>query len=328
MDQMLSNQWDPERCPSTAAIQGYGDVDIIKLMTRGSEQADTQSAVPASLPSTLGYSSYSSTPLTPSVSNHAPHHPGHTRHLPSTLSYPYLPPIDQNHAIQSHPSHPMYAQHPPLHPHFYAPPSTVHAPMGQIYHPHLGYAQHGPLIPPHLYPPSQAPHAFIGQTYAPYGLSSPPVYPQSGTQLPSDLQATYHTQPHLPTQPCLPDRPPAPGPAASVFISEAFVDHHVETLTENSGESSDQSSLKYYLDNGYCNWHKVLKKSHRHAHDDLIENLLVEPTDQWAVGMINLGIRDHCTAPSHSLEPGQLACCIVCSDALLTIPFQVAQLPR
>jgi len=77
IDQMLSDQWDPECCPSTVASQGYGDVDIIELMTRGSEQTITQSAIPASLPSTIGYLLYPSMPLTPSISNYTLHHPKH-----------------------------------------------------------------------------------------------------------------------------------------------------------------------------------------------------------------------------------------------------------
>jgi len=52
-------------------------------------------------------------------------------------------------------------------------------------------------------------------------------------------------------------------------------------------------TLPFYidLDNGYYNWHEVLKKSHRHAHDNLIENLLVELTDQWVMKMIIFRIR-------------------------------------
>jgi hypothetical protein len=107
--------------------------------------------------------------------------------------------------------------------------------------------------------------------------------------------------------------------ANEVIISDSsFVDHSFKTRTETSGKSdaSDPASLKHYLANGWVNWHLVLKSSQRLAYEDLINNILLELTDNWARGLIDHATYMHRKTP---VEAGQLAYIAIAQYAFLLI---------
>jgi hypothetical protein len=207
------------------------------------------------------------------------------------------------------------------------------------------HTHHGQVVsPPYPYLPHQMPHGSVSHMYPPHHLQQVPVasypYGPSYPYVPAPaihnpMSQPYVLQPNTAHYPQAaqvvpqPHTPPGLNAVQGVHqpsslhtsdspeeYSQGGVSHAGETSAssnpssinwsfESVAKDSDATCLKYYLDKGYTNCHKVLKISHKHARADLICNLLLETTDDWAREMIHLSMEEHCTTSSTALEIGQ-----------------------
>ena len=221
--------------------------------------------------------------------------------LRSTPSYPHMsspaarPPFPQHHP--HFPTHmqqgPLVSSSTPSYP--YAPPQSVHASVGHMYPPQPP-GLHSLLVPPQVYVPPPTVHTPIGQAYPhPTGHVSPLF---SGVPAPYVLVEQPSVQNTLFTA--------GFGTGDPVAFSSSSADHCFQLAagSEKTSESSNPTSLRYYFDNGYYNWHKIIKLSHQHAYDDLIKHVLLDVTDDWAQEMLERAMGEFCTSPSRAPEPG------------------------
>lgn len=238
----------------------------------------------------------------------APQHPagpyaqGHAEYSAHHFAYP------SQHQIVCHPYAASSTVHLPRNEYHTYPSPGHHLPPNE-YYPYPGYdlyGPHGPQPPQHTYslPLSAQAHPIsqFGQKHNTH-MVAPTNVQQGGTQLsPQFLATTMATT----TPANVSGSQPGPHATNTVGIQLSFVNETLNsaTLTSEKTKGSDASSLKYYVEMGWVNWHQVLILTRNYAYEDLVDDILVIPTDAWIRELIRAAINEYCKTPEKQVEEG------------------------